>query len=139
MAVEQLAARQVVALVSLGRCGFESRRSPHEERKTMKFTMDFEHQDVLGQTIKLGDVVVTLDSNYRSGGSFEVGVVVGSTAKMVKVATSRPSWRTKSGPEISNRHLDKILVVPEHSVRLQHLRDELSKTFTLIAEVQEED
>lgn len=97
----------------------------------MKFTMEAQHKDVLGREIKLGDVVVTLDSNYRSGGRFEVGVVVGTTPKMVRVA--RPGWRRDvAEPDVQTRQLDKLMVIDERAIvsesklrRLDTIREQL--------------
>ena len=98
----------------------------------MKFVMAAEHKDALGRIISKGDVVVTLDANYRSGGSFEVGVVVGSTPKMVKVAS--PGWRVNATePEVQTRHLDKILIIREEEIKSERAIKRLDRIRDLLA------
>lgn len=98
----------------------------------MNFSMQADHQDVFGRTIKSGDVIVTLDANYRSGASYALGIAVGSTAKMLKVASKHP-WR-QGHLDLSNRNLDKILIIDPASIQHAHLKDELRQVWELLGQ-----
>lgn len=89
------------------------------------------HQDYCGNELQPGQIVLLLNANYKSGGSFDVGVVVGATPKMVKVFET--NWR---GGCVTNRNIEKLIAVnndqfqPDSHLftRLMALLEHLRKT-----------
>lgn len=78
-----------------------------------KYGDPIDKADFTGQSLSVGDLVVTCNATGNSGRYLKFGVVVAETPKMVKVTNN---WRWKSSINIDTHFLVKTGVIPEHAV-----------------------